>query len=83
MKTTISYTVPDEMLKGILIQLGYSDTMEISEEEFMNQAIKNVVILAIAKVFVDLKQSQISEVLANMPAEVHTSVSQMLSITTV
>ncbi len=83
MQTTISYAIPDAMLDGILIQLGYSDRIVISKEDFMNEAIKNVVTPAIANVFINMKQSQISDALAKMPSEVHASVSQMLSITTI
>lgn len=83
MQTTITYAIPDTMLDGILTQLGYSDNLGVSNEVYMNESIKKVVLPAIADVFINAKQAQIAKILAQMPAEVHASVEQMLSITTV
>ena len=82
MQTTITYAIPDTMLDGILAQLGYTEEMG-SKEIFMNEAIKKVVLPAIADVFINAKQAQIARIAQAMPAEVHASVEQMLSITTV
>ena len=83
MHTTITYAIPDTMLDGILVQLGYTTELGISKEIFMNEAIKKVVLPAIADVFINAKQAQLANLAQVMPAEVRTSVSQMLSITTV
>ena len=83
MQTTITYAIPDTMLDGILAQLGYTEEMGVSKELFMNEAIKKVVLPAIADVFINAKQAQIARIAQAMPAEVHASVEQMLSITTV
>jgi hypothetical protein len=71
------------MLDGILVQLGYTEEIGISKELYMNEAIKKVVLPAIADVFINAKQAQIAKIAQSMPAEVHASVAQMLSITTV
>lgn len=80
MQTTITYNVPDEDIEGILGMLGYT---EGSKEDFMNEAIKKVVLPAIAGVFINVKQEQIAKMSQSMPAEVHATVGQMLSIITV
>ncbi len=70
------------MLDGILAQLGYTDDLW-SKEDFMNESIKKIVLPAIADVFINAKQAQIAKIAQSMPAEVHASVKQMFSITTV
>lgn len=80
MKTTITYSVPDEEIDGILTMLGYT---EGSKEDFMNEAIKNVVLPAISDVFINIKQQEISKLSQAMPAQVRTNVENMVSITTV
>jgi hypothetical protein len=70
------------MLDGILSQLGYTEEMG-SKELYMNEAIKKVVLPAIADVFINAKQAQIAKIASDMPSEVRHSVAQMLSITTV
>lgn len=82
MKTQITYDVPDAILDSILAQLGYTESTNISKEEFMNEAIKKVVLPAIADVFINAKQAEIVKTANEMPAKVHASVAQMLSITT-
>lgn len=83
MHTTIIYDIPADYLEGILVQLGYSDTLGVSKELFMNEAIKKVVLPAIANVFINVKQAQIAQISQDMPAEVQESVSKMLSINTI
>jgi hypothetical protein len=82
MQTTIRYEVPDNMLDGILAQLGYSEDLG-SKEIFMNEAITKVVLPAIADVFINTKQIELAKIAQSMPSEVHALVKQMLSITTV
>jgi hypothetical protein len=82
MQTTIKYEVPDNMLDGILAQLGYSEELG-SKEIFMNEAITKVVLPAIADVFINTKQIELAKIAQSMPGEVHALVEQMLSITTV
>lgn len=40
MQTTITYSVPEQELDGILAMLGYSNELGVSKEVFMNEAIK-------------------------------------------
>lgn len=80
MKTTITYSVPEQELDGILSTLGYS---EGNKEEFMNNAIKNVVLPAISDVFINIKQQEISKLSQEMPSQVRANVESMVSITTV
>lgn len=82
MQTTISYNVPEEQLDSILAQLGYTEEMG-EKEIFMNEAIKKVVLPAIADVFINARQAEIAKIEQKMPSEVHASVAKMLSITTV
>lgn len=83
MQTTISYNIPDEALDNILGMLGYSDEMGMQKEVFMNEAIKSVVIPAIADKFINIKHAEASKMIANIPHEIRGTVEKMISITTV
>ena len=79
MKTIITYNVPDEEIDGILSMLGYVDG---DKAEFMNNAIKSVVLPAISDKFITIKQWIIAKMAQEMPQEVISTVGNMISITT-
>lgn len=83
MQTTITYSVPEQELDGILEMLGYSNELGVSKEVFMNEAIKGVVLPAISDVFINIKQKEISKLSQEMPAQVRNNVNTMVSITTI
>jgi hypothetical protein len=83
MKTTITYNIPDSKIVEILFMLGYTPDMPCTKEDFMNEVMKKAVVGAVSMVFTDAKTNMIEKMKLKIPEEVHATVEQMLSITTV